>query len=85
MPKKPGLTLERHKEIAAELKDINHRLQALAVEFGNAYPLAGETGAAHQWLTKAYKAVGAARGFAESNMFREHPESATIHVYYGND
>jgi len=35
---KPGLTGERHREIAAELHQIRERLAQLAIEVGHAYP-----------------------------------------------
>lgn len=81
--KKTGLTFERHQEIAAELKDIRERLLTLAIEFGNAYPASGKGGLTYKKLRKAQVTVDAARCWAEEEMFREHPESASTDIYFG--
>lgn len=78
--KKPGLTLERHQEVGAELREMYHRLQSLAVEFSHAYPMSD---GAYQELNKAVKALGSVRSGAEDNLFREHRDRATTKVYYG--
>lgn len=85
MAKKSGLTFERHKEIAAELKDIRRRLQRLEIEFGNSYARSGDVGMPYKRLYQALKAVDGARSWAEENLFREHPAQADIHIYYPAD
>ena len=82
MAKKPGFTLEQHQAAGAELKDINRRLQALALQFGKAYPRSGERSRPGYYLSKALEAVGTARTLAEDVMFAEYPD-ATTKVYYG--
>lgn len=85
MAKKTGLTFERHKEIAAELKDIRQRLQKLEIEFGNSYARSGDASRPYKRLTQAVKAVDGVRCWAEENMFREHPTQADIQIYYPVD
>lgn len=85
MAKKPGLSLERHKEVAAELKEIQKRLIALSVEMGNAYPRSGEKSWPAKELARAERHVGSARCWAEENLFRDHPGDADINIYYGGE
>lgn len=83
MPKKSGLTFDRHREIATELRDIYHRLQSLSIEFGNAYSKNGDNSMPSKKLMRAVRAIGEARCLAEEIMFKEHPDQATTHIYYG--
>lgn len=83
MAKKPGLTFERHKEIATELKDIRQRLLKLEIEFGNSYARSGDASIPYKRLVQAVKAVDGVKCWAEENMFREHPGQANTGIYYG--
>lgn len=62
---KPGLTGERHREIAAELHQIRERLAQLAIEVGHAYPRIETLGTN---LRGALNRVDTARRRAESLM-----------------
>lgn len=49
MVKKPGLTLERHKELSRELQSMIRRLRDLEDELQEAYPLKISTFAKCTW------------------------------------
>jgi hypothetical protein len=82
--RKPGLSLERHKEIASELKKIRNFILDLTVEFGSAYPRSGPPSKALKGLSRAFDGIEKARSHAEDNMFKEHPEAST-EIYSGSD
>lgn len=86
MPRrKPGLSLERHREIGRILKEMDQQLASLAVEFGNAYPKTGERSLPHQHLLKARAALSEARNRAENNCAKEFPDDWEVGFYYGRE
>ena len=82
MGRKYGLTLERHREIGGELKEMFNKLIDLTVEVGNAYPVTGDRGRPYIRLSKAHKEISIARSILEDLLYAEHPEDATIDFYY---
>jgi len=86
MPRnKPGLSLERHKEIGQILKKIDQQLASLDVEFGNAYPTTGERARPRRQLLKARAALSEARSSAENNCAKEFPDDWEVSLYYGRE
>lgn len=82
MPKKPGLSFERHQEIGPELKHINERLRQISTELSAAYPFSGELSRPYKNLRAAVNAVSDARAHLEHNYFKEHRGKAHFETYY---
>ncbi|WP_457571505.1 hypothetical protein [Desulfovulcanus sp.] len=85
MNKKPGITLERHKEIGRELKNIYNRLLKLYAEFTNAYPESGPLSRPSRKTAEAIDIIISLKHYAEENMYQEHrgdPNLSTS-TYYG--
>lgn len=80
MRQKAGLTLERHREIGAELAQIRDRLVTLACEIGNAYPVTSPQSRA---AAKAWPAVDSLRSLLDNTVFMEYPAEASPAIYYG--
>jgi hypothetical protein len=86
---KPGLSLERHKEIGMELAQIHNRLVQIAVEVSNAYPVkskAGQAADAFFTLGRGTIYVDKLRFALENEMFTEHDgkDGCNLHAYCGN-
>ena len=77
------ISFEKHEEIGMICKILNVRLTKKACELANAFKskAAGRKYANH-WL-KANKAVYDLKSHMEEIMFREFPEKASTHIYYG--
>ena len=71
MTRKPGLSLERHKQLGPELAEIQAYLARLQCEVGNAYP---RTTKALRDLKRAEDALEVARRAMENLMFDIDPE-----------
>jgi hypothetical protein len=93
MPRKPGLSLERHREIGRELADISDGLVRLAVEIGNAYPRSSNVGRAvsnrtSRSIRPLCRDIDKLRSELEDQLMREHPnisDSELTEVYYPRD
>jgi hypothetical protein len=84
MPKrKPGLSLERHKEIGKELKQMHNDISSLLVEVGNAYPISGKRGKALKHIQQISNSLIEARSELENLLFQDFPDDATTKFYYG--
>ena len=80
---KPGLTMQRHRELGARLHELREELGGLQVELGHAYPYSSaDRGRPNHWVSKAYYAVDMLRSALDTEMFREHPAEASVDVYY---
>lgn len=81
---KPRFSFADHKAAGVTLKDIRDRLQDLAVQIGNAYPL---TLKLDKHAAKAVAEIDALRNALDSQMFKDCPEETRGDdwkgVYYG--
>jgi hypothetical protein len=80
MPKKPGLTLDEHTELGAELAAMRERLGKITVQLSHAYPnpVAG-------LAVRAQADLDRLRSKLDEMVFREHPGLSTksnSKVYY---
>lgn len=66
---KPGLSIDRHQMIGAELAWIHERLTKLGVEVANAYPVNSKTSRLALRVTGPLDDL---RSVLEDEMFREH-------------
>lgn len=86
--RKPGLSLQRHHEIGAQLKTIHDQLIALAVEVLRAYPVKSKAGrAADAFFTigRGMVPIDRLRYALEDAMFTEHDgqPGCDLHAYCG--
>lgn len=83
MPKrKPGLTLDEHRQAGAELKAMHQTLVKLIVQLGAAYPV---TGPINRRVKKVQGALSELRCALDDQVFKDHPTRATTRVYYGQN
>lgn len=80
MRSKPGLTLDRHREIGVRLKTIRDELMSLSIDIGRVYPLDGKVGRA---ASRLYGELDKLRCALDDAGFIEHGDDFSIHVYYG--
>jgi hypothetical protein len=78
---KPGLTLERHREIGLELAVMRDRLAELGTEVANAYPASGPKGRLGRGLLKLLAQFDQIRSDGENTMCAEHGRGG-IEAYY---
>jgi len=80
---KPGLSFERHTEIAERLKAISAELNLLAVELGHAYPKNSDCAR----VLKNFMSLGGAFNLLRLDLDRrlacEHPDKFDPEIYYG--
>jgi len=79
--KKPGLTLEEHDKLGAELQVMRDRLVDISVSLGKAYPNAKLKGVPG----KAWKVVDDLRSLLDGFVFQEYRDRDTqelSQVYY---
>jgi hypothetical protein len=82
--RKPGLTLEEHKAIGAELKAMSERLAKLSVQVTTAYSVSSRHGGySISGIHKAAKGVDSARCWLEECLFDDCPADADTSIYYG--
>jgi hypothetical protein len=65
----PGLTIEQHEELGAQLKAIRDQLVHIAVLVGNAYPLKTN---AYKYAVKADDFVERLRTIMDDRLYDEH-------------
>lgn len=78
MKRKTSLTMERHKEIGAELYKMRDALLPLTVEMSYAYSVNGKE---LLWLKRAVSSIDHLRCCLEDRMMEDYPD-ASLHVYY---
>lgn len=84
-PKKPGITLEKHREIGAELLTMYNLLLRLSNEFSSAYPFSGKKSRPHREIQKAIENNVQIRHLAEENMFDDvGGENFDKTIYFGS-
>jgi hypothetical protein len=77
--KKPGLTLDEHTALAAELYTIHHQVQTLMVDASHKYP---KNSALVRHLAAAGKQLSRARSEGDERLAVEHPVAFDPKVYY---
>jgi hypothetical protein len=80
--RKPGLSLEQHKELGLELAAMRDRLVEIQTLLGNLYPIRGAASQAKRRIRRATNELDEARGELDSLVFREHPREAEPAIYY---
>lgn len=76
-----GLTIERHRELGAELHQMRETLNALVVELWYAYPVRSKQ---RIELHRALLHLDVLRSELEGAMFRECPSERSLDIYYPN-
>jgi hypothetical protein len=80
---KPGISLERHAEIGAELAAIADRLVVLATEIRNAYPLASRVSRAAETFGSLTRHDHLLRLHAAGcGLFGPYPPGCSADVYW---
>lgn len=82
MPKRTGLTFERHRELGAELYGIRARLIRLDIEINRAYGPSSRAGKAADRITASMETL---RSRLDGAVFAENPsrsDSEVKHCYY---
>jgi hypothetical protein len=79
MPRKPGLTIERHRSLGLELARTSDNLTHIAVELSRAYPHLARHCTA---IGKAIDALSTVRCSLDSALAVEHPSEFATTVYF---
>ena len=78
MSRKPGLTLDEHRALGAELQAIRDRLVKITVITGNSYP--AKVG---RCASRAVETIDKLRSELDNRMFAENPNNGMMaNVYY---
>lgn len=87
--RKPGFTLERHREVGEELNRIQRYLTNLAVEVGGKYPVKNS---ARRRLERVDKLLSSARSALDKQLEADLaarnmklPDLEFVNVYYGGE
>ena len=80
LPKK--LTIEEHRKIGAELKQIRQYLITLSCKIPNTY---GKTSRVGKQAVRAYSGIDPLRSAMENQMYMDCPGHGDTGIYYGND
>lgn len=88
MARKPGFTLEQHKETGRDLKEIKRLLQKFLVETYPAFPQKSRAGKARRFIDKALDATNEAKHEMEEQLVLDVPGLSSEEfgpIYYGSD
>ena len=79
MAKKPGLTIDQHNELGAELLSIREQLMKIKTVISEAYPFK-----LSDPLQKALSIIVHLRAELDSKVAEENKDMETVHIYYRN-
>ncbi len=79
MPRKPGLTLQRHRELARLLFDMRNEMGRLMVELS---PLYSVNDRAQKELARTQHHLDALRSVLDGHLAREFPDDFDPSIYY---
>lgn len=83
MNKKPGLTLEEHREVGSQLKEVEQSILQLQRKLEMAFPLTKDKGRPYQAIGRALQHIRSVRVYAESNYIADYPGRFEVDTYYG--
>lgn len=78
---KPGLTLEEHRLLGADLSAMQARLTSVVVQIGNSYPVDAKV---VRRVNHVSDALSDARCELDKLVFQEHDWEATPEIYYAD-
>lgn len=78
---KKSISIERHREIGAKLREIHEWTQRLLID--EVQPAYGKSSKQVLNLVKLSNRILELRSTMEDGLFKEHPGEATVYVYYG--
>lgn len=82
--KKPAVSIERHKEIADELRRLHMEIKALSAQIYDDFSIGGKRSKPWNEIRKAESALFSARVFAEQNYIADYPDQADPYTYFPN-
>lgn len=77
--RKPGLSLEEHRALGARLKRLNDEMQDVMMQLSRVYPVKSY----EVPILKVMHYLGRLRARMEDKMYSEHPDGASLDIYYG--
>ncbi len=78
---KKGLSIEKHREISNEIKNIEEKIFQMRTDFSNAYPFTGDKGRPYKYLEIIHKNVKLFRMAADKVFLTEYPDQSNSDIY----
>ena len=78
--KKPGLTLEQHRELGSKLKEMRSSLMDWAITVSNSYPKGSKESAS---LMRVLGEMDKAKNILDSTVYRETKSDDVLSIYIG--